>query len=72
MTPKPSPTRAARRLNAHHARTSAGFYPGGGLHRSFGARVRGGVLQITSDFETWTAIDVDRHITDHVGREVYL
>lgn len=68
-----TPTRAARRLNDHHARTGAGFYPSSVCTRAFGARVRGGTLQITEDFETWQDVELASvSFYDHVGRPIFL
>lgn len=75
MTTKNKTTvqRAARRLNDHHLKTCAGFYPSAGCSRAFGARVRDGVLQITPDFETWCPVDLDTvTFRDHNGRPIYL
>lgn len=65
--------RAARRLNAHHVKTCAGFYPSAVCSRAFGARVRKGVLEITPDFEAWCAVDLATiKFRDHNGRPIYL
>ncbi len=73
MTTQTTPTRAARRLNDHHARTLAGFYPSAVCSRAFGARVRAGQLEITDDFEAWHAVDLDSiEFRDHNGRMIFL
>lgn len=65
--------RAAKRLNQHHEKYCAGFYPSTGCARAFGARVRKGQLQITADFESWIAIDIETtQFRDHNGRTVFL
>lgn len=65
-----SPRRAARALNQHHLKTSAGFYPSAVCGRAFAARVKANQLQVTPDFgATW--LDVDFKVVifrDHVGR----
>lgn len=66
-------SRAAQRLNQHHEKYCAGFYPSTGCDRAFGARVRKGQLQITPDFESWIAIDIETtQFRDHNGRTVFL
>ncbi|AIY44226.1 hypothetical protein LT85_p047 (plasmid) [Collimonas arenae] len=68
-----SPTRAAKRLNEHHMKTSAGFYPTAVCSRAFGARVRSGKLEITSNFETWHVVDLETvTFNDHNGRQIFL
>lgn len=68
-----TPTRAARRLNDHHAKKAAGFYPSAVCARAFGARVRGGKLEITDDFEVWHPVDLDTiEFRDHNGRKIFL
>ncbi len=65
--------RAAKRLNEHHMKTCAGFYPSAVCSRAFGARVRAGVLEITPDFETWCAVDLATiNFRDHNGRPIFL
>ena len=69
----PTPTRAAKRLNAQHERFGAGFYPTAVCSRAFGARVRAGQLEITPDFETWHAVDLAAvKFNDHNGRPIFL
>jgi len=64
---------AAKRLNQHHEKHCAGFYPSTGCARAFGARVRKGQLQITPDFESWIAIDIETtQFRDHNGRTVFV
>lgn len=73
--PKPAPTttRAAKRLNDQHMKTGAGFYPTAICSRAFGARVRAGQLEITPDFETWQAVDLETvKFNDHNGRPIFL
>ncbi|WP_281661170.1 hypothetical protein [Microvirgula aerodenitrificans] len=66
-----NPARAAKRLNAHHERFGAGFYPTAVCPRAFGARVRAGLLEITPDFETWLSVDLSIvKFKDHVGRPI--
>ena len=70
---QPTPTRAAKRLNAHHERFMAGFYPTAVCSRAFGARVRGGKLEITDDFEAWHAVDLATvTFNDSNGRKIHL
>ena len=70
---QPTPTRAAKRLNAHHERFGAGFYPTAVCSRAFGARVRAGELQITDDFEAWHAVDLASvSFNDSNGRKIFL
>ena len=70
---QPTPRRAAQRLNAHHERYCAGFYPTAVCSRAFGARVRGGQLQITDDFENWHPVDLATiTFNDHNGRKIHL
>lgn len=70
---QPTPTRAAKRLNAHHERYMAGFYPTAVCSRAFGARVRAGSLEITDDFEAWYAVDLAQvSFNDHNGRKIHL
>lgn len=70
---QPTPTRAAKRLNAHHERYCAGFYPTAVCSRAFGARVRAGQLQITDDFENWHAVDLATvSFNDSNGRKIHL
>ncbi|KJS71936.1 MAG: hypothetical protein CVV19_01780 [Gammaproteobacteria bacterium HGW-Gammaproteobacteria-9] len=59
-----------RRLNAHHARTSAGFYGDGQLPgRWFRARlVRGTTLEV-HDWITWVAVPNSTCFRDHNGRQ---
>ena len=59
-----------RRLNAHHARTSAGFYGDGQLPgRWFRARiVRGTTLEV-HDWITWVAVPDGTCVRDHNGRQ---
>jgi hypothetical protein len=59
-----------RRLNAHHARTSAGFYGDGQLPgRWFRARlVRGTTLEV-HDWITWVAVPDGTCFRDHNGRQ---
>lgn len=67
-----TPARAAKRLNVHHLKTSAGFYTSNG-YRCFGARVRAGQLQMTPDFDTWMDVDLDViQFRDHNGRPIFL
>lgn len=72
------PRAVARKLNAHHMKTLAGFYgsneASGGGCRYFGARVRAGKLQVTPDFESWLTIeDLDEAaFHDHNGRPVFI
>lgn len=70
------PTRAARRLNDHHARHGAGFYlsQGGETLRCFTARVRWGGLEVSDDAgESWRAVDLQlATFKDHAGRTIYL
>lgn len=71
--PAPTPTRAAKRLNAQHERFGAGFYPTAVCSRAFGARVRAGQLEITPDFETWHPVDLAAvKFNDHNGRPIFL
>lgn len=71
--PLPTPTRAAKRLNEQHIRFGAGFYPTAVCSRAFGARVRGGQLEITDDFEKWQAVDLATvKFNDHNGRPIFL
>lgn len=74
VPPKPpTPTRAAKRLNAHHERYCAGFYPTAVCSRAFGARVRAGTLEITDDFEVWHAVDLAQvGFNDHNGRKIHI
>ena len=71
-----SVTRAARRLNEHHLKTGAGFYPnqaaGGG--RCFSARVRRGTLQIwPGRGGSWLDVNlVTAAFTDHNGRPIFI
>lgn len=68
-----SVTKAAKRLNDHCAKFCAGFYPSHGCSRAFGARVRKGKLEITSDFETWIVVDLSLTVfRNHVGRKIHL
>lgn len=70
---QPTPTRAAKRLNDHHERYMAGFYPTAVCSRAFGARVRGGKLEITDDFEAWHAVDLATiNFNDRNGRKIHL
>ena len=70
---QPTPTRAAKRLNAHHERFGAGFYPTAVCSRAFGARVRAAELQITDDFEAWHAVDLGNvSFNDSNGRKIFL
>lgn len=57
-----------RTLNAHHVKTSAGFY---GLNsRFFKARSVGGTLEV-SDFENWVKVSEDAaFFHDHNGRKI--
>ncbi len=65
--------RAAKRLNQHHEKHGAGFYPSSGCARAFGARVRKGQLQITPDFESWVALDIEAtQFRDHNGRPIFV
>ena len=59
-----------RRLNAHQARTSAGFYGDGQLPgRWFRARlVRGTTLEV-HDWITWVAVPDGTCFRDHNGRQ---
>lgn len=69
----PTPTRAAKRLNAQHERFGAGFYPSAVCSRAFGARVRAGRLEITGDFEAWHPVDLAAvKFNDHNGRPIFL
>lgn len=64
---------AAKRLNRHHEKHCAGFYPSTGCSRAFGARVRKGALEITPDFDSWIAVDLSVTVfRDHGGRLIYL
>lgn len=64
--------KVARALNAHHARTCAGFYPATG-GRAFGARVVKGVLEITYDFRNFRPVDAATFAAhDHNGRPISL
>lgn len=68
-----SPRRAARRLNDHHAKHAAGFYPSAVCSRAFGARVRAGQLEITPDFESWVPVDLATvTFRDHNGRQIFI
>lgn len=71
--PAATPRRAAKRLNEHHEKTGAGFYPSAACTRAFGARVRKGSLQITNDFELWQAVNLETvTFRDHTGRAINL
>lgn len=68
-----TPRRAARRLNDHHAKYAAGFYPSAVCSRAFGARVRAGQLEITPDFESWVPVDLATvTFRDHNGRQIFV
>lgn len=70
---QPTPTRAAQRLNAHHERFGAGFYPSAICSRAFGARVRKGGLEITDDFKIWQPVDLSKiFFTDSNGRKIHI
>lgn len=70
---QPKPTRAAKRLNAHHECYGAGFYPTAVCSRAFGARVRDGQLEITDDFEAWHVVDLTMvTFNDSNGRKIHL
>jgi len=73
---QPTPQRAARRLNAHHAKTGAGFYVAGveGESRCFSARVRAGRLEISSDGgDNWSPVDLTlASFRDHNGKTIFL
>lgn len=57
---------AAKRLNAHHMKTCAGFYGSNG-GRFFQARENNGALEVSPDHgTTWTAAPAAFH--DHNGR----
>lgn len=71
------PRTVAKKLNAHHARTTAGFYASNaaaGAGRYFGARVRAGKLQVTPNFTSWqTVSDIDAaEFNDGNGRKIFL
>ncbi len=68
----PTPERVAERLNEETAQFGAGFYPSAVCSRAFGARVRGGRLEITPDFRTWHPVDLATiTFTDHGGRPIF-
>lgn len=67
-----NPKIAAKMLNAHAVRTSAGFYASIIGGRYFQARVREGALEI-SDFDTWKQVSEEQaKFHDHNGREIPL
>jgi hypothetical protein len=64
----------ARALNAHHAKTYAGFYLHGlGGGRAIRARVHRGRLQVMflADAPAWTDAPAGLPVADHVGRPVF-
>lgn len=76
-TTKRTPRTVAKKLNDHHARTTAGFYAAtqaAGAGRYFGARVRAGKLQVTPNFMAWQTIeDLDAaEYNDGNGRRIFL
>ena len=77
MASQPLP-QAARVLNAHHAKTLAGFYGRAGLSgRFFKARVKAGVLQVlqvNADLSRqWLDVDMREHsFADHNGHALIL
>lgn len=66
-----TPEQIAKRLNAHHLKTCAGFYSATG-GRFFQARAVGDVLEVSPDFgETWFKPMLLK-FHDHNGRDIII